>query len=200
VYLVGFIYNLQGKEIVMVSLMKTFALCVVLLACLCCSGCATILGGIIGYQSGELVAGAAIGAALDFGGDIANGIGQLLTAKEVRFEQTVSLDSENGKIEFAKSDFSPEKMEKLMRKLEKKFEQNHWSHTMVQKKRRTGRTLLSEKWLCKDGNGNEFELSILREKCKDAHVMIEPTNVEASIRHEITMEIYNWLKEAAIGP
>jgi len=30
--------------------------------------------------------------------------------------------------------------------------------------------------------------------------MIEPTNVEASIRHEITMEIYNWLKEAAIGP
>jgi len=101
----------------MVSLMKTFALCVVLLACLCCSGCATILGGIIGYQSGELVAGAAIGAALDFGGDIANGIGQLLTAKEVRFEQTVSLDSENGKIEFAKSDFSPEKMEKLMRKL-----------------------------------------------------------------------------------
>lgn len=184
----------------MVSLKKTFAFCVVLSACLCCSGCATILGGIIGYQSGELVAGAAIGAALDFGDDIANGIGRLLTAKDVRFEQKVSLDSENGKIELAKSDFSPEKMEKLMRKLGKKFEQNGWSYTMVQKKRRTGRTLLSEKWLCKDSDGNEFELSILREKCKDAHIMIEPTNENALIRHAITMEVYNRLKEAAIGP
>ncbi|MBC8469420.1 MAG: hypothetical protein H8D56_08100 [Planctomycetes bacterium] len=178
---------------------KTFALCVVLFGYLCCSGCATILGGIIGYQSGELVAGAAIGAALDFGGDIANGIGQLLTDKEVRFEQTVSLDSEKGKIEFAKSDFSPGKMEKLMRKLEKKFERNRWSYTMVHKKRRTGRTLLSEKWACRDSDGNEFELSILQEKCKDAHIMIEPADENAHTRHALTIEVYNWLKEAAIG-
>jgi len=178
---------------------KTFAFCVVLLAYLCCSGCATILGGIIGYQSGELVAGAAIGAALDFGGDIANGIGQLLTDKEVRFEQKVALDTEEGKIEFSKSDFSVKKMERLIRKLEKKFEQNGWSYTMVQKKRLTGRTLLSEKWLCKDSDGDEFTLSVLREKCKDTHISIEPPDKDAIRRHEITISIYNWLKEAAIG-
>ena len=133
-----------------------------LLGYLCCCGCATILGGIIGDQSGELMAGAAIGAALDFGGDIVNGVEQLLTDKEVRFEQKVSIDTEEGKIEFTKSDFSAEKMERLMRKLEKKFEQNGWSYSMVQKKRLTGRTLLSEKWRCKDGDGKEFELSILK--------------------------------------
>jgi hypothetical protein len=171
----------------------------VLSAYLCCSGCATILGGIIGYQSGELAAGLAIGAALDFGGDIVNGVGYLLTDKEVRFEQKVSLDTEEGKIEFAKSDFSAEKMERLMRKLEKKFEQNGWSYTMVQKKRHTGRTLLSEKWRCKDGDDKEFELSILIEKCKDAQISIESADEDASGRHAITVKIYNWLKEAAIG-
>ncbi len=179
---------------------KTFALCVVLLAYLCCSGCATILGGIIGYQSGELVAGLAIGAALDFGGDIVNGVGQLLTDKEVRYEQKVTLDTEEGKIEFTKSHFSAEKMERLMRKLERKFEQNGWSYTMVQKKRLTGRTLLLEIWRCKDGGGKEFELSILKEKCKDTQILIEPTDEDALSRHAITIEVYNWLKEAAIGP
>jgi len=137
---------------------------------------------------------------MDFGGDIVNGVGQFLTDKEVRFEQKVSLDTEEGKIEFSKSDFSAEKMERLMRKLEKKFEQNGWSYTMVQKKRYTGRTLLSEKWRCKDGDGKEFELSILIEKCKNAKISIEPTDEDVSVRHAITVQIYNWLKEAAIGP
>ncbi len=171
-----------------------------LLGYLCCCGCATILGGIIGDRSGELVAGAAIGAALDVGGDIVNGVGQLLTDKEVRFEQKVSIDTEEGKIEFTKSDFSAEKMERLMRKLEKKFEQNGWSYSMVQKKRLTGRTLFSEKWRCKDRNGDEFELSILKEKCKDTQILIEPTDEDAISRHTITIEVYNWLKEATIGP
>ncbi|MBC8470038.1 MAG: hypothetical protein H8D56_11255 [Planctomycetes bacterium] len=178
---------------------KTCALCVMLLGYLCCSGCATILGGIIGYQSGELAAGLAIGAALDFGGDIVNGVGQLLTDKEVRYEQKVTLDTEDGKIELAKSDFSAEKMEKLMRKLEKKFEQNGWSYTMVQKKRHTERILLSEKWRCKDSDGKEFELSILRERHKDTQISIEPTDEDAPGKHAITIKVYNWLKEAAIG-
>ena len=179
---------------------KTFALFAVLFSFLCCSGCATILGGIIGYQSGELVAGAAIGAALDFGGDIANGVGYLLTDKKTRFEQTVSLDSEQGEIKFAKSDFPVKKMEWLLRRLEEKFKQNGWSYTMTQKKRTAGRTLFSEKWACINANGIEFELSILQEKCKDANITIDPANQDAFIRHEITIQIYNWIKHAAIGP
>jgi hypothetical protein len=71
---------------------------------------------------------------------------------------------------------------------------------MVQKKRLTGRTLLSEKWRCKDGDGKEFELNILKEKCKDTKILIEPIDEDALSRHAITIEVYNWLKEAAIGP
>jgi len=179
---------------------KSFAFCAVLFGYLCCSGCATILGGIIGYQSGEAVAGAAIGAALDFGGDIANGIGYLLTDKKTRFEQKVSFDSEEGEIRFAKSEFPAKKMEWLMRKLEKKFERNGWSYTMVQKKRATRRILILEKWSCLDDRGIEFELSISQEKCKDARIMIEPIDEDAMSRHEITIKVYNWLKEAATGP
>ena len=178
---------------------KTCTLCAVLLGYLCCCGCATILGGIIGHQSGEMLAGAAIGAALDFGDDIANGIGQLLTDKQTRFEQKVSLDSEEGKIEFDKAGFSTKKMERMMRKLEKQFEQNGWSHTMVQKKRLKGRILLSEIWRCKDGHGKKFELSILKEKCKDTQILIEPTDEDALSKSEITIEVYNWLKEATLG-
>jgi len=93
----------------MSNLVKTCALGVLLSVYLCCSGCATILGGIIGHQSGEAVAGAAIGAAIDFGDDIVNGIGLFLTDKKTRFEQKVSLNSEEGNMEFAKSDFSANK-------------------------------------------------------------------------------------------
>ncbi len=163
-------------------------------------GCATILGGIIGYQSGELVAGAAIGAAVDFGDDIAEGLGQLFTDKEVRFEQKVSLDSKEGRISLAKSDFSLERVEKLIRKLEKKFEENGWSYTLVEKKNRVGRTLLSEKWHCKKPDDGEFELSVLREKHKDTQVSIEPVGEEAlSSRDAITVQVYTWLKEASLG-
>jgi hypothetical protein len=189
----------QGKETIMIKHLKTCALGVLLTTYLCCSGCATILGGIIGYQSGEAVAGAAIGAAIDFGDDIVNGIGHLLTDKKTRFEQKVSIDSQEGKIEFAKSDFSASKIEMLMCKLAKKFEQNGWASTLIQKKRLQGRTLLSEKWQCKDAGGNEFELSVLREKCKDTQILIEPSDENADKRNAITIHIYNWLKEAAIG-
>jgi hypothetical protein len=183
----------------MSKLIKTCALGIVLSAYLCCSGCATILGGIIGHHSGEVVAGAAIGAAIDFGDDIVKGIGLLLTDKKTRFEQTVSLNSDEGKIEFAKSDFTANKIEMLMRKLEKKFETHGWTCNIVQKKRLQGRTLLSEKWFCKDADGNEFELSILREKCKDTQISIYIAGDDARIRNLITIEIYNWLREAAIG-
>jgi len=87
----------------------------------------------------------------------------------------------------------------LMRKLEKKFEQNGWLYTIVQKKRLQGRTLFSEKWHCRDVDGNEFELSILREKCKDTQIFIKPADENAYIRNAITIVIYNWLRELAIG-
>jgi hypothetical protein len=170
-----------------------------LFVCLYCSGCATILGGIIGYQSNEMWAGAAIGAALDFGGGIANGLGQMLTDKETRFEQKVSLDSEQGTIELARSDFSAEKVEDMMRSLEGSFEQNGWSCSLVEKKVSTGRILLSEKWKCKDAGGGEFELNLLQEKCKPAKISIEQIGQTPINRGVITIQIYEWLKKGALS-
>jgi hypothetical protein len=193
----------KKKEILMTrtssNYIKTIALFTLLFSFLCCSGCATILGGIIGYQSGELAAGAAIGAAIDFGGDIVNGIGYILTDEKTRFEQTVSLDSEQGEIKFTKSNFPVKKMDALLRKLEKKFDKAGWAYTLIQKKRSTGRTLLLEKWACADPTGREFELSILQEKCKDVIVTIAPVNGDAALKNEITIQIYNWLKQAALN-
>lgn len=162
------------------------------------SGCATLLGGIIGHQSGEWVAGAAIGAGFDFGGGIIDGIGWMLTDKETRFEQKVSLDSEQGKICLARSDFSLDRVEKLMRKLEKKFEENGWSYSLVEKKMRIGRTLLSEKWQCANADG-EFELSVLQEKCKATQITIGPAGDGTFNKSAVTVEVYTWLKEAALG-
>ena len=162
------------------------------------SGCATILGGIIGHQSGEWAAGAAIGAGIDFGGGIVDGIGWMLTDKETRFEQKVSLDSEQGKICLARSDFSLDRVDKLMRRVEKKFEENGWSYKLIEKKMRVGRTLLSEKWQCANTDG-EFELSVLREKCKGTKITIEPAGDGTLNKSAVTVEIYTWLKEAAVG-
>jgi hypothetical protein len=178
---------------------KVFMLAGAVFVCLYCSGCATILGGIIGYQSGEMWAGAAIGAALDFGGDIADGLGQMLTDKETRFEQKVSLDSEQGTIELAKSDFSMEKVEDMMRSLEGRFEQNGWSYSFVEKKVSTGRILLSERWKCKDAAGGEFELNLLQEKCKPAKISIEQVGETPINRGVITIQIYEWLKKGALA-
>ncbi len=118
--------------------------------------------------------------------------------KETRFEQKVSLDSEAGSIVLARSDYSSEKVEKMIRRLEKKFEENGWSHTQVQKKVMTGKTLFSERWLCKNVDGSEFELSILQEKCKDTQISIETVSEQAINKSAITIEIYNWLKQAAL--
>jgi hypothetical protein len=164
--------------------------------CLYCSGCATILGGIIGYQSNEMWAGAAIGAAVDFGGDIANGIGQMLTDKETRFEQKVSLDSEQGSIELAKSDFSDKRVEQMMRSLETQFQRNGWSHTVVEKKRMKDRTLLYEKWQCKDAQDAEFMLTVLHQKCKPAKISVEQLGQPPINTGVITIQVYEWLKDS----
>jgi hypothetical protein len=159
----------------------------------------TILGGIIGYQSGELAAGLAIGAALQFGGGIVDGVGGLLTDKETRFEQKVSLDSENGRICLARSDFSPERVEKLVRRLGKKFQENGWSYTPVQKKKRAGCSTLSEKWQCVDAGGGEFELNFSRERCRDTQILIGSVDKGTLSRGEITIEVYRLFREAALA-
>lgn len=171
--------------------------CAVIL-CLSCCGCATLLGGIIGYQSGELAAGIAIGAAVDYGGDVADGISYLLTDKETRFEQKVSLDSEQGTIKFAKSDFSASRLDKMMCELGKKFEENSWSYSLCEKKKRAGEILFLEKWLCNDGCGNEFHLCLSQQKRKDGQVLVEQANEGEFDRSAVTVQIHDWLKEAAL--
>ena len=116
----------------------------------------------------------------------------------MKAEQKASLDSEQGKICLARSDFSPDRVDKLMRRVEKKFEDNGWSHSLVEKKMRVGRTLLSEKWQCANTDG-ELELRVLREKSKSTQITIEPAGNGTLNKSAVTVEIYTWLKEAAVG-
>ena len=162
---------------------------------LSCSGCATILGGIIGYQSGELGAGLAIGAAFDFGGDIATGIGQAFGDEKKAFLEKATLDSDKGEITLPRSAFSKKDIEKLMLRLKQKLEANKWSCIMSQKKTSSGTTLLSEKWKCRTAEGVDFDMAVLYEKCEDPKITIETSEGNAGQRGEITIKVYEMIRD-----
>ncbi len=178
---------------------KVMFFVVLVLMLFCVSGCATLVGGIIGHQSGEAVAGAIIGAGFDFGGGIIDGIGGLLTAPEKRFEQKTSLDSTTGTITLARNEYSVEKIEKMTAGLAAKLEENGWSRTVMEKKVQTGKTLFFEKWKCKNADGQEITLSILKEKCKDTQVTIEASEESTVNRDAFTVDVYTWLKDTLLG-
>lgn len=104
--------------------------------CLHCNGCATLLGGIIGYQSAELCAGLAIGAAVDFGDDVARGIGQI-SAKEESFckenIENTDLNATAGTIKLPITPFNKERVFTIISRLEETLEKNGWSHQILEK-------------------------------------------------------------------
>ena len=162
------------------------------------SGCATIIGGIIGYQSGELLAGAAIGAGVDFGGHIVNGVGEMLADPEKDITKT-KLDSVRGRITLPKVAFNPERLASLSENLQGILVENQWQVTLQEKKVRTGNTLFFEKWLCKTADGTDFELTIQRVKCKKPTITITTLNQQQDQPNktsEITIQVHNWLPQA----
>jgi hypothetical protein len=186
---------------------------------LTCSGCATILGGIIGYQSGELCAGMAIGAAVDFSGDIARGIGQMTADQKdlVRdFNRKSSVNAHEGKITLPVCPFNLNRTMTITDRLQDKFKENGWTFQL--KEKTTHDNLFSprrweEKWTCTDDQQQPFEFRIDFCSSRDTEFHIqsisccpskessgegEPqTNRKLSKEQTaaITGRIYQWIEE-----
>jgi len=149
------------------------------------SGCATMLGGIIGHQSGEACAGIAIGAALDFGDDIARAIGQAFGDK------TVNVYSELG---YVRIDAKTAKSKCLKQKLEKRFAEASWK---ILNKEATSKTdkIQSCKYYCRSSDGKEFTLEFFSEKNQDLRIYIKTTEENNELQSLITSRIGLWATE-----
>ena len=159
-----------------------------------CSGCATMLGGIIGYQSGELAAGLAIGAAVDFGGVVVTGVGKMLTDEKKEFRKNAQIDSDTGQITLPANAFSCNKFEKVLKKLQSGFQKNGWSHSM------TNKTVSGDNkcqtWQCTTAEGESFKFITECRKRQDPIIKIELPPNKQEEKSNITMQIYQWLEEA----
>ena len=166
------------------------------------SGCATILGGIIGHQSGETCAGLAIGAAVDFGGDIARCICHAAANPKEEFRQKSEMNANCGTIQLPGNAFTPKRMVCVTRGLQEEFSKNGWTYKVVEKTAKTGvfcKDDFREKWDCITAQGSPFTLNLHIRQDENQELSIQvPENSQAD-RAEITIQIYNWLEAVSAG-
>jgi hypothetical protein len=168
-----------------------------LTACFCCS-CATILGGIIGHQSGELAAGLAVGAAIDFGDDLVRGICYITADIPKEFKNNSQVNAGEGTIQLPGIAFNVGRMPAVKQQLKGKMSENGWEFSVVEKTANTslfGKDRYSENWNCVTKEGNEFDLEICYKQDEDPHltVWVKPGSTVA--KGPITSQIYDWLEE-----
>ncbi len=165
-------------------------------------GCATILGGIIGYQSAELCAGLAIGAALDFGDDLGRGVGEALADPAKEFQKGASFNADQGSIKLPAIAFTPDRMQKVKARLQDTFTQNGWSANVIEKTAKTGlfrRDRFGEKWRCTTPAGEPFVLQIRVEQGQEAHLTVTLSEESQADRAQVTTQIYDWLEAICTG-
>lgn len=160
------------------------------------SGCATILGGIIGYQSGEACAGMAIGAALDFGGYAIDGIGKLIGGKpksaEVSESEKIKVYSDMGYIR-VNSKFS--QCSDLIALLRREFEGASWQ--IKDTPAASGdKEISSRMYQCQTAEGKEFTMEVISEKRQDARVYIKCKEDSAELKRLITSQVGIWLAQS----
>lgn len=166
--------------------MKNFILTLLLLlTTVCASGCATILGGIIGHQSGEACAGIAIGAAVDFGDDIARAIGEAFGDK------TVNVYSELG---YVRIDAKTADKKCLKQKLEKRFAEASWKILNKQSTLQKDK-IKSCKYSCETSDGKKFTLEFFTEKKQDLRIYIKTDDENNELQSLITSRIGLWATE-----
>jgi hypothetical protein len=170
-----------------------------------CSGCATILGGIIGYQSAELCAGLAIGAAVDFGDDVVRGIGQM-TAKEENFcrdfNENAAMNANTGEITLPINPFNRQRVSAAVTRLQNTFEKNGWSRQLIEKEITKpfilGSECWYEKWACTTAREESFELEINFKS--DRNTVFRILNCSEEKRVAITNQLYQWLQNNFCSP
>jgi hypothetical protein len=169
----------------------------ILVACFCCS-CATMLGGIIGYQSGELAAGLAIGAAIDFGDDLVRGICYMTADIPKEFQNNSQVNTDEGTIQLPGIAFNIGRMPAVKQELKGKMSENGWEYSVVDKTAHTSlfnKDRYSENWNCVTKEGEEFELKICYRQDEDACLRVQVEPDSKSDKVAITSQIYDWLEE-----
>jgi hypothetical protein len=169
----------------------------ILVACFCCS-CATILGGIIGHQSGELAAGLAVGAAIDFGDDLVRGICYMTADIPKEFKNNSQVNAEEGTIQLPGIAFNVGRMPAVKQKLKGKMSENGWEFSVVEKTAKTSlfdKDRYSEHWNCVTKEGKEFDLKICYKQDEDAHLTVWARPDSKGDQETITSQIYHWLEE-----
>ena len=171
--------------------LKKWLLVPALLLCMACSGCTTfwlVVGGIWAADQAVKVAGGVV-----------EGTGKMLTDKQTRFDRAASVDSKRGTITLAKSEFTPQRVSKMIDKLEVTFSDNDWSHILLKKEKPTRRTDISESWECLEALGAKFELTFKTPKNRDTQITVKTEGLDDTIKDEITAQIFDWIKEAALA-
>ena len=155
-------------------------------------------GGIIGYQSGELAAGMAIGAAIDFGDDLVRGICYMTADIPKEFKNNSQVNAGEGTIQLPGIAFNIGRMPAVKQKLKGKMSENGWEFSVVEKTAQTSlfnKDRYSENWNCVTKEGEEFALKICYKQDEDAclRVQVEPDSKGDKVA--ITSQIYDWLEE-----
>ncbi|MCJ7692692.1 MAG: hypothetical protein MUO22_04685 [Sedimentisphaerales bacterium] len=179
--------------------MKKIILCGLLVVIACyCSSCATVVGGIIGHQSGELAAGLAIGAAIDFGDDLVRGICYMTADVPKEFKNNSQINADEGTIQLPGIAFNINRMRPVKEMLKDKMAENGWKHSVAEKNARTSlfdKDRYSENWNCVTQEGESFDLKICYEQDEDAHLRVTIGPEGAVGKGVITSQIYDWLEE-----
>ena len=170
-----------------------------------CGGCATILGGIIGYQSAELCAGLAIGAAVDLSDDIARGFGQMAAKKENfcrDFNENAAMNANKGEIKIPINPFNRERVSTLVTRLQDTFEKNGWSRQIIEKNSQKpfiiGPHCCYEKWKCTTADQDSFEFEIKFKS--DCDTVFRVLDCSEEKRAKYANQIYQWLQEGVCSP
>ena len=167
------------------------------------SGCATILGGIIGNQSGELCAGLAIGAIVDtITGAIENSRekerekenqqAQTEPQPQARGEDLVTVYSDAGYIRVDRRHEGQE----LQKKLKEKFAAASW--VCSDEMGGYGDNEVSrDVYKCSTRQGKEFEMEFFREEGEDLRIYVRVPDADEEMRGMITSRVGLWVTEIA---
>ena len=165
------------------------------------SGCATILGGIIGYQSGEAVAGAAIGAAIDITSAISSHAQQNKSRKEQKerdkeleqkHKEAIKIYDEEGYIRVG-SIVAENK--NIADRLQQRFDDLNWKYIEITDKPDRKDQISRRVFQIKLVDQKEFTLELFSEKNRDLLIFIKPAEPDREFQSMLTSQIGLWMQK-----
>ncbi len=147
------------------------------------SGCATILGGIIGHQSGEAAAGVAIGAGVDVICALSG------MAKKEEIKKSVKVHPELGYIRVGSI---AAKKKNVETDLKKRFQETHWTLEKVETQS-PEKEISVIKYQCKTYKGKNFIMEITKEQRQDLRIYIKLAEESNLIKCPFCESTYHYL-------